>query len=110
MPGPDYYDGVGPRRGWYSTWESFATVIGGGAQNGFGLGDAGSGMAGNAGIAQVGRDMGRRVAERATDAVLGQYAGYGELWTYDAAAGVAVTPLGWAVGAAVGVALWMVLK
>lgn len=47
--------------------------------------------------------------ETVTETYLEQYPGYGDLWTYDAAQGVDVTPRGWLVLGAVGVALWMVL-
>lgn len=109
MPNRDYYEGVQPQS-WGDTWENFATIIGGGAQNGYGLGDAASGMAGNAGMVEAGKNMGRRIARGAQDAVLGEYPGYGELWGYDAAQGVQVTPLGWAAVAVVVIGAWMVLK
>lgn len=117
MPNNDYYDGSGPAGsspksdGWLPNvnWDGILGVIGGGAQAGFGLGDAASGMAGNGGFAEVGKTVGRAVARGAQDAYLDQYPGYGELWTYGAG-GIGVTSLGWAAVAIAGAAIWLAVR
>lgn len=89
----------------------FADAIGGGASNGFGLGDAGSGMAG--GAAEITRDLRPsmpKMYQGAADAMLGQYPGYGSFWAYSVADGVQVLPLGWLSIAGAAVALWMVAR
>ena len=92
---------------WADAFGGLAEAIGGGAASGFGLGDAASGMAGSEGTRLPILD---KIYQGATDAIAGQYPGYGVLWTYDSRDGVGVTSEGWMAVAAAGVALWWVLK
>lgn len=109
---PTPLEGTGQASGgWFgSIWDGFATAVGGGAVAGFGLGDAGSGMAGNGAQAPVALPILDNLYQGAVDAVAGQYPGYGVFWTYDTREGVGVTQEGWVALAVAGVALWWVLK
>lgn len=85
----------------------FLGAIGKGASSGFGMGDASSGMAG--GTAVETPPLLDKLYQGATDMTLGQYPGYGNLWTYDTRDGVEVTQQGWVILGAAGVVLYFVL-
>ena len=59
--------------------------------------------------APLGRDPLGALKQSATNAVLGQYPGYGSLWTYDSS-GLHVTQTGWVAIGAAGFGLWWVLR
>lgn len=91
-------------------FKGLAGAVGAGAANGFGLGDAASGMAGQTAQGQTeAKPFFETVKRNATDAVLGQYPGYGDLWTYDTAGGLDVTEKGWIVLGVAAVGIWLVL-
>lgn len=92
--------------GLWGTLSGIAGAVGKGASAGFGMGDASAGMAGGAVQTPPLLD---KLKQGATDLTLGQYPGYGELWTYDTRDGVQVQPQGWAILGAAGVVLWLVL-
>lgn len=53
---------------------------------------------------------GAGLLQGATDAVLGQYPGYGTLWTYSTSSGVALTQEGCIAAAVAALGVWWVLK
>lgn len=80
-----------------------ADAVGKGASNGFGQGDAASGMAGGPAQAEAAREgiSGKLAA-------VGNLPGAGSLWTLDGGR-LTVTPRGWLVIGAAGVGLWLML-
>lgn len=86
-----------------------ANAVGGGAANGFGLGDASSGMAGGTAQGQFEASPYAEIKKNAVGHIMGQYPGYGTFWTYDTTEGVEILPQGWLVLAGAGVALWLLL-